>query len=150
MYKTSDEENVTKILTKDEIEIFVLQNPKKFGDILKNGKLDVSRLSRRLKDNSPVFFRISNIKFDSAGHVKDYRYFHTYFRKCEGCNRIFSTEDPRNIYHSRNCQIQSHYNRDGKDRRCEVCGKSLRNKNRNAKTCSDACRMAIYRSSTRR
>jgi endogenous inhibitor of DNA gyrase (YacG/DUF329 family) len=31
------------------------------------------------------------------------------------------------------------------DRTCENCGKSLRNKNRNAKTCSDACRMVIYR-----
>jgi hypothetical protein len=68
-----------------------------------------------------------------------------YFRKCRGCGILFPTFDRRRFYHTRNCQTLSSF--DSSSRRCKNCGKSLKGKNKSAKTCSNACRMAKSRHS---
>jgi hypothetical protein len=149
MYKISEEKSVTFTPTIEEIEAFIFSKPKYFKNEIKDGKIREGTILG-IKGGEPWTIK-SNFGRDSEGRLINYSSVWVYFRKCWGCNCLFSTEDERQYYHSKNCQIQSYYYRyaplltDRDDRTCAYCGKSLRRKNKNAKTCSNACRMALSR-----
>ena len=140
MYKIAVEKSVTSMPNESEINIFISENPEELEKLGAN----LERVHGSLSIDSETGDRRVLFFSNKLGFVD------VYFRKCRGCGSLFPTIDRRQFYHTRNCQMLSYYDRlskSGESRRCKNCGKSLKGKNKSAKTCSDACRMVIYRRS---
>lgn len=82
-------------------------------------------------------------------------------KQCPNCERIFMTDNPLIVYCSTKCKQRwgakqayqrgtrvrraDHHVQDGQYKRtCKACIKEFRTNTKNAKYCSEACRIAIY------